>query len=374
MLSTSITVNRPYFHPLFFITGACILGIAWQYTQIHLLFALLLITIVLAIRHTTLYRSTTLIISMLALFCFGAYRYSLVQKNHTQSLEQLTVQPLDIVATITDRTAVDHPLYKQRLTLSVQEIIDKESLPSMHRSLFVYTTAHACLDLEVADTVVIKDIVIKKPSSSSYNKFLMKEGVIASVFTSDVHHTLLHRPSYSYTRWFSTLKNKTVESLADKMEAQSHHLFASLFLGNKPVPKKILAQTKEHFNTWGVAHYLARSGLHMVIVGMTWHTLLSFLPFSYALRTMLLIILCIMYGLLSWPTISFNRALMSFVLYKMCDLWHMPTQLLHTITIVCLGVILYNPLQIFFLDFQLSFGLTCALALFTHLKQKSPNY
>lgn len=361
MLSIPFTFNQTLFHPLFFITHTCIIGIAWHATQAHLFFAVLGITLITALYCTQLYKTSTLILCMLASFGVGAYRHYAIQTKHNHTLAQLTATPRTIVATVTDSIPIDHPFYKQRLTVLVE-----------HNLFFIYTKA--CSDINVDDTLMMRDIVIKKPSSSSYANYLLKEGITATLFVPTLDYTRLHRPHYSCARWIHALKNNTLHTLAHKMEERVYHLFASLFLGNKPIPKKIVEYSREHFNTWGVAHYLARSGLHMIIIGMVWHILVSFLPMSYTLRTILLIILSGLYGLLSWPTVSFNRALISFIVYKFCDVLYMPTNFLHTVTVVCLAVILYNPLHVFFLDFQLSFGLTCALALFSHLKQKSPNY
>lgn len=363
MVTIPLTFNQLVFHPLFFITHACIIGIAWHYTQAHVLFIALCIMSIIALYCTRLYRKPIIIICMITSFFIGAYRHYAVHATHAYWIAHLDTHPFDTVATVTDRQAVDHPLYKQRLTLF---------LHTCSRHIFLYTKA--CSSIHVDDTLIIRNITIKQPSSHSYQQYLLKEGVLATIFTAKLDYTLVYRPHYSYTRWLHALKNNMLNSLAHKMATQSYHLFASLFLGNKPLPKKTLENTKEHFNTWGVSHYLARSGLHMIIIGMVWHMLVSLLPLSYALRTFLLIILSIMYGLLSWPTISFNRALISFILYKICDLLGTPTHFLHTVTVVCLAVIIHNPLQVFFLDFQLSFGLTCALALFSHLKQKAPNY
>lgn len=372
MIPISLTFNNLIFHPLLFITGACIVGIAWQHSHAYSLFVLLLLFILCALRVTELYKKSLLIALMLSAFCIGAFRLWRVHTNHMQWIEQIGTQPIDITATVTDSIPVDHPLYTQRLTLAIEQITTSSDVPIANQLLFFYTKH--CPDITVADTITIRNIRIKKPSSLSFNNYLLKEGVAATVFAPYNNYTLVHRPTYSYIRWLYNLKNNTLRSLLGKMQAQSYHLFASLFLGNKPVPKKIIENAREHFNTWGVTHYLARSGLHMVIVAMVWQILLSFIPFSYTVRTMLLILLSIIYGLLSWPSVSFNRALMSFVLYKMCNLLLMPTHFLHVVTVVCLAVLIHNPMHLFFLDFQLSFGLTFALALFAHMRQKSPNY
>ncbi|HSW73575.1 MAG TPA: ComEC/Rec2 family competence protein, partial [Candidatus Limnocylindria bacterium] len=156
--------------------------------------------------------------------------------------------------------------------------------------------------------------------------------------------------------------------LQKKLSRPTAHLFSSIFLGNKYARKKDIEPLKEHFTTWGVTHYLARSGLHMVIFTITWHTLLTFIPLAFALKEALLIALVIIYALLSWTTISFTRALLLFLIHRLCSLLRLQTDLLYLLTLVALAILFDNPLQLFFLDFQLSFGLTFALAYFGQLQ------
>ena len=68
--------------------------------------------------------------------------------------------------------------------------------------------------------------------------------------------------------------------------------------------------------------------------------------------------LSILYFILSWPSISFIRAFLIFLFTKYCNLHRHPTHFMHILLLTCCIVLLINPLQLFFLDFQLSFFLT----------------
>ena len=130
------------------------------------------------------------------------------------------------------------------------------------------------------------------------------------------------------------------------------------------------------FRQWGISHYLARSGLHLTIFTFIWLMLFRLFPFSFFFKQLFMLLLCSIYLVFSWSSISFLRAFYSFFLYTICNICKIPIHFLHILTLVTLYVAICNPIQIFFLDFQLSFALTFALALIANLyptKQANSN-
>ncbi len=99
----------------------------------------------------------------------------------------------------------------------------------------------------------------------------------------------------------------------------------------------------------------------MVLIG-AWSFLLSFIRIPWIIVQILLFLLLGIYYLLSWPSVSFIRACIAWLCYQGFSLTGKSTRALHIISLTTLIVLLINPYQLFFLDFQLSFGLTCVLA------------
>ena len=138
-------------------------------------------------------------------------------------------------------------------------------------------------------------------------------------------------------------------------------LFSAIFLGKKN-KTQTYDKSKDQFKIWGISHYLARSGLHLVIFIMIWHLILCLFPIPFRWKQSILIALALIYALLSWSSVSFIRALTVFMLYKIATIFEIQMHIVHSITLACLFTLLYNPAHLFFLDFQLSFALTFALA------------
>jgi competence protein ComEC len=226
----------------------------------------------------------------------------------------------------------------------------------------------------VSDTIIVKDIAFKKPANEDFDRYLCKEGINATLFAPKVAFTIVARPTWSIRRWFFDWRATIFATLQQKITPRTFSLFSALFLGNKQATKTDLEKQKEQFQTWGVSHQLARSGLHLIMFILVWELMLSLLPLSFALRQVILTIISIVYFLLSWSSLGFLRALCMLFLYKFCILMREPINGVHALTVICFTMLLFNPLQLFFLNFQLNFALTFALAWFNQLRtqQKRP--
>jgi competence protein ComEC len=188
------------------------------------------------------------------------------------------------------------------------------------------------------------------------------------LFLEKFDYILISRPEWSISKTISTLKEQTLQEIAYKMDRHAFKLYSSLFLGNRTIVKKEMETTKESFKAWGLSHYLARSGLHLVIFVLIWHFILGLVPISYFFKQCFIIFLILIYATLSWSSVSFERALLMFLLYKFCLAHKVPIYYIHLITLATLIILLFNPLELFFLDFQLSFGITFALAWFNSIQ------
>lgn len=373
MFSLTTPFLLPTLHPLLFVTFSLIFGIVWQ-TGIFAFYPLiaLVIAAMWAIICTGQYSRPLTILALCCGFTVSAYRMHAVRNEIKLIYESRQNIPFDCQGIITDIARVDHPICRQRLTINLNKLKECQSgqWQPNNMTLQIYTRWRN--DLQVADIVELKDLTIKQMKNSSFQDYLIKEGITATMFMTELSCVVVERPTYSLMRWLFTLRERVLTTLKKKLSPQPFQLFASIFLGAKPVPKKELEKSKEHFNTWGVTHYLARSGLHMIIFVFVWNLLLSVVPLPFLPKQLLLIFLCILYCLLSWASVSFNRAFLSVLLYRLCVLVRVPTNFLHTLTVVCLLILINNPMQLFFLDFQLSFGLTFALALFAQFQHAIP--
>lgn len=298
----------------------------------------------------------------------GAMSYQQQINLHTELAQLIGNNEFEVIGCVTNITVLKNQKNRQCVTVNTEQIKLSALVGSWiptKKTIQLYTTQKT--NLMVADRIHVKNLKIKPAQNDSYSLYLIKEQIDASIFAPNLEYTLLQRPSYSINRYIFNLRNYVLYKVKKNLAPQTYALFASIFLGNRVDSKNEMMQTKELYKIWGLSHYLARSGLHLVLVVFVWDLLLNLIPISFLLKQIALVILTIFYCFCSWSSISFVRAFLVFALYKVCLIAKLPINVLHILSIVTLGVLIVNPAQLFFLDFQLSFGLTYALAWFNHV-------
>lgn len=366
---TSSYLASAHVHPLFFHTIACALGIISQvYLPSHT--SLILAGGISMILLAVACNKKNYLLSSIALFFFffiaGGLRYYYQQKNHLNIYHSVINKPCRAQGVVSSIDYLSQGRSKWRISLNLSLISCQNQKIYTNKSIQFYVKKKP--DVWVQDLIQVDNVLIKKIPHASYNSFLIKENIIASLFIPSFEYQLIQRPKYSFDRWLFNTKQQLLWKFKSKLTPQTFAFFSSVFLGHRLWGKKEMEEPKDNCKSWGISHYLARSGLHMVIFIYGWHILINMFPLSRLFKDLFLIILSCIYYLLSWSSISFIRAFISFILYKICHVLKVQPQLLHLLTIVTLSVLLINPMQIFFLDFQLSFGLTFALAWFNNMQ------
>ncbi|BDC35226.1 hypothetical protein Noda2021_11840 [Candidatus Dependentiae bacterium Noda2021] len=293
-------------------------------------------------------------------FTLGSYHTHSFIAHHTTFLTNVQNIRLSALGVIDDIQPTTNATFKYKVIIEIKKLTfnDKTSSDANHK-LQIYTNSVG--SLLVSDEVIIYNICIPR-AKSSFLYYLYKEGISASAFTNTLDYKLINRPTYSLKRAIHALREKIFARIGNSSNAFS--TISTLFWGNRIGEEK---EIKERFKQWGVSHYLARSGLHLIIVIMILQMLLSVTPLSYNTKQIMLIACVISYSFLTWSSVSFVRALGMFLVYKIATLCNKPIHYLHLVTLVSLAVLLANPFYLFFLDFQLSFGLTFSLAWFNQV-------
>jgi len=368
-------------HPLFFIALALMLGISWHTITKPLtipMFTYYLITVFIINIAIALYmtKKRNLMIPVLcaATFFLGTIIIDHQQKKYEQLQPILHKKNFDAQGIVQAITPQPHLRTPYRITFNILKV-KKNNWLSINATIYIYLQSMP--DIKVGDTLYIKNITCNKLTSNSFKQYLIKEKIAGTFFSARLDFEHIYRPTISFARWLHTKKENILHSLHNKLSKNTFPLFSSLFLGNKTQCKKELETTTDQFKTWGISHYLARSGLHLIVFILLWELILRFIPITFWIKQFIMLLLSLLYFLLSWPSLSFMRALNTFILYKCCILFKKQTHFIHLLTIVCFITLLLNPIQLLFLDFQLSFALTFALAYFNHIAHiiyKTTNY
>jgi competence protein ComEC len=215
----------------------------------------------------------------------------------------------------------------------------------------------------IGSEIQINDIKISAPKGD-FRRFCVRRNILASLYIPKLSITMLNRPTYSLSRFLSRVQQKLITIFKRHLSRPTFTLFSAIFLGHTEAIKKDLKQYHGVFQRWGIVHYLARSGLHLVLVTIMLEYALSYIPLSFLVRRILIIGSASLYWLCTWSSVSFYRALALFFMVNTLLIARRPFHFLHLLFTLCALFLILNPSHLFFLDFQLTFGLTAILALF----------
>ncbi|MBL4587901.1 ComEC/Rec2 family competence protein [Candidatus Babeliales bacterium] len=198
----------------------------------------------------------------------------------------------------------------------------------------------------------------KRSNKKVFDLFLAKEGLWGWLFVDvDSMQKIDHINSWAGS-YFLLIKER-VRSLYHQLSEPAKTLYGSIFLGiDRVLPSDDL---KRSFNQWGIVHYLARSGLHIMIFVFVWKMIFYYLFGIRRSWFYFVFPFVAIYASCTPNSISFMRGVWSFLFLIGALLLKRPYHLPHLL--VCLAIIFLtcNPYSLFFLDFQLSFGLTYTL-------------
>lgn len=300
-------------------------------------------------------------------FLAGIFLYQHQTVHHFSFQEKYSGIPLTITGTVASLERIQNARHRWHIIVDLESMYATSSQFATKESVALYCVYNP--NVAVGDTIQLSNVVFKKIEKKEFNLYLAKEKISTTVFIDKPQILILHQPKWNLNRTIAQIRNKMFSTLQQKMNTETFALFSSIFLGNRAAVKQQMDHEKEPFKYWGTSHYLARSGLHLVIFGIIWHFILGFLPLLFFWKQLILISLIGCYSILSWASVSFNRALIMFFIAKFCLLARKRLHYVHLITLATFLVLIFNPLQLFYLDFQLSFGLTFALAWFSHIQQ-----
>lgn len=126
----------------------------------------------------------------------------------------------------------------------------------------------------------------------------------------------------------------------------------AMLFGDKSSLEK---EVKESYQTGGIGHILAISGLHVSIIGMLFYGLLYKITSSVKMATVTTIIMIFMYGLLTGFSVSTNRAVVMMIIMMMAKMLGRTYDMASAICLSGIIVIVINPYQLYLTGALLSF-------------------
>jgi len=292
------------------------------------------------------------------MLCISLFTGVAITQHHKQQYSKqaqlFNSYTLSVVGTILDKKEYE---CSQQLIVHVHQFhttLNRTWHP-INAKIIIYTKNHP--PLQIGDIIEIPQLSCA-PLNTDKLHFMQRYGYSGSssnVLCIKLHH----RPIWHLKNLVHRTKNYLNTQLKQKLNTQTYHLFCSLFLGKHEKCDNLDLHIP--FSYWGLNHYLARAGLHLLILLLILNYLLSFIFFGFTTKTLINTGFACGYYILTWNNIPFIRALLVFLGCQSAHIFKIPVRSIHILNLVLLGYVLLNPLDIFFLDFQLTFAITYIL-------------
>lgn len=227
--------------------------------------------------------------------------------------------------------------------------------------------------LTVGDALVLFKVKNdeKRSEDEAFSRYRWRHNLSALFFQPSLRSRRVARPApgWEASSWWYQQRTTLYSRLKTLLSPSVFAYCGSLFFGNRDHPSS--NKTRDLFARWGLVHYLARSGLHIALIIALWSSMLLWLPLPLQGKLLLLLFLLYSYSMLSWTSLSYQRALWLFVLLCGGALLRRRPHTMHLLSLLATLTMLSNPAHLFFLDFQLTFFLTFVLlVLSTFLRRK----
>jgi ComEC/Rec2-related protein len=298
------------------------------------------------------------------LFLVGSWRYGHYEYAHVAFNRHYAGKPFTLMGEVKENRLYERKKFQQCLIITLHTL-NEEVLPFVFCGQNIKVWLKQPVQVDSGDRIHCSQLM-HYPSQEKQQR-LLHDGCIGSARASLHNHLQIFPASFSLQRWLTTRKNAMRAYFQSQMSPLTFSLFDTLFLGFKQ-PDNNGVRFKQQFQYWGIVHYLARSGLHLVMVSFLLKGILRYIPLPYAIKHILMVLFILIYALLTKASTSFIRALIFFSLYSACALFTLAAHQLHIVVLTGLILIIINPCALFFLDFQLSFALTLCIAFFAHNK------
>ncbi|MDC0303569.1 ComEC family competence protein [Flavobacteriales bacterium] len=202
------------------------------------------------------------------------------------------------------------------------------------------------------------------PNEFNYTRYLRFHNISFRGYVNSESWQRLSMSNPSVKGWFLSIRSKLIKKLKEaKLSGNELTVASALILGYRSDLDKELMTA---YAGSGATHVLAVSGLHVGIVYVILNSLLKFLNryrYGRIIRTMILVLLLFSYAALTGLSASVFRAATMFSFVAIGSALNRNTNIFNTLAASAFCLILYEPMIIMQVGFQLSYTAVIGIVL-----------
>lgn len=253
--------------------------------------------------------------------------------------------------------------------------IDSFNYKKSNGQLLVYFSKTHENSVAIGDEIILKaelKPILKNynPDTFDYANYMEKQNVFHQIkcFENDY---FIGKKIKNFNYYINELRQKLVHSFDDHpFSLRTKSIVNALLLGQK---QQIDSETLNDYKNSGVVHILAISGLHIGIIYAFLNFIFGFLnryKHGNTLKLIIIILLLWLFALISGMSASITRAVMMFSLIAFGKFLNRKNSIFNAVAASFFILLIYNPLLIFDVGFQLSYAAVISILLFEPFYKK----
>lgn len=338
-------MNRPFIViAISFSTGIVFSYIGALPLSWYILCALVFLLILFLFRtYTYLFTTSLCLVSL----CTGASYYAVYESSFLRNIPSSEVmgKPLWIIGTVTKPDDFFRDPSSQSFLMHAEGIMKDDFWVAYH------------------GTLLVKKWGLKK--RIRYGEYLAIKGIIKTIDTRNrrFHGIFYSRKSYpldilsgkreyKVLRIIHRIREYILTFIKKYLHQNSQGIISAILLGERG---SISKDTKQLFKKTGTMHLLAISGLHTGIVALVCIAILHGIRFPARLIWILTALFLIVYALLTGYRMSVVRSVVMGELFLIGLIVNREIDVLNSLALAALVILIFSPVQLFDIGFQLSF-------------------
>ena len=242
------------------------------------------------------------------------------------------------------------------LTGEVSNIVQYEfsyAFKIKNGSIYYYVYTDDIGDVVIGNTVIVEGVVKKSntarnPGNFDETKYLHSLGIVGKLDAKKID--IIDKRCNEITLGLQNIRNELASKIDSITDEEYGSILKAMIFGEK---SDLDEETKSLYQTAGISHVLAISGLHISAVGLVLFSLLR-KKFSYYSSSVISGTFMVLFGVMTGGSVSTIRALIMFVISLVSKVAGRKYDLKSSLALTVLLMLLDNPYYLFNSSFQLS--------------------
>ncbi len=335
----------------------------WKF--IIIMSSLVLLTLFLLIKSKQ--KTYLLITLILLIFVFGACFSYLKIYYSSKCFEPFSDQTVNFSAEVVSQPDIRDKKVNYTVVVKKIRYNNKDQYINSQALLSVYAVDSKQLPFNQGSLVEgTGRIILPSPARNTggfnYKQYLASQNIYCTIKTMPDDITAAGQSNLNPFIAFSLyLRNNIIRIFDSSLPYEEAGLLKGVVIGER---SGLSERIEQNFNTSGLTHLLCVSGANIAYIAGACIFLFSALKLKTQYSNLVTIFILILFTYITGCSPSVVRAAIMGIMLLLAGIFERKSDVLTSISAACLLILLYNPLAIYDIGFQLSFAGTIGIVLF----------